>query len=146
MLSPLPVISFFGGDESRSGYNLYDSLSLAVIFFSVTFRFRTIDSLKLLVYTLVVTGTVAAMYGVAQHFGWDPIGGNLALRVQASFGNTLNFGGYMVMSIPATLAIVHIKRNFIWWPSLLFIGLALSMQMAAVWFSGGRGSFVAGAV
>jgi len=146
LLSPLPVISFFGGDESRSGYNLYDSLSLTVIFFSVAFRFRTIDSLKLLVYTLVVTGTVTAMYGVAQHFGWDPIGGNLALRVQSSFGNTLNFGGYMVMSIPATLAIVHIKRNSIWWPSFLFIALALSMQMAAVWFSGGRGSFVAGAV
>ena len=71
LLSPLPVISFFGGDESRSGYNLYDSLSLSVIFLSVAFRFRTIYNLKLLVYTLVITGTITAMYGVAQHFGWD---------------------------------------------------------------------------
>ena len=145
LLSPLPVISFFGGDESRSGYNLYDSLSLTVIFVSVAFRFRTIDNLKLLVYTLVITGTITAIYGVAQHFGWDPIGGNLALRVQASFGNTLNFGGYMVMSIPATLALVHIKRNS-WWPSLPIIAVALSMQLAGMWFSGGRGPFVAGTI
>ncbi len=49
LLSPLPVISFFGGDESRSGYNLYDSLSLMVIFVSVAFKFRSIQKLKLLV-------------------------------------------------------------------------------------------------
>ena len=30
LLSPLPAISFFGGDEARSGYNLYDSLSMMV--------------------------------------------------------------------------------------------------------------------
>ena len=143
ILSPLPIISFFGGDESRSGYNLYDSLSLSLIFLSVAFRFRSIQNLKLLVYTLVITGTIAAMYGVAQHFGWDPIGGNLALRVQASFGNTLNFGGYMAMSIPATLALVHIKRNSDWWPSFPIIAVAVSMQLAGIWFSGGRGPFVA---
>ncbi|MEC9293214.1 MAG: hypothetical protein VYC65_02895 [Chloroflexota bacterium] len=145
LLSPLPVISFFGGDEGRSGYNLYDSLSLSVIFLSVAFRFRTIYYLKLLVFTLVITGTIAAIYGVAQHFGWDPIGGNLAIRVQASFGNTLNFGGYMAMSIPATLALVHIKRNS-WWPLLLIIAVALGMQLAGMWFSGGRGPFVAGTI
>jgi len=146
LLSPLPVISFFGGDETRSGYNLYDSLSLTVIFLSVAFRFRTIYTLKLLVYTLVITGTITAIYGVAQHFGWDPIGGNLALRVQASFGNTLNFGGYMAMSIPATLALVHIKRNSMWMPSFLIIAVVLSMQLAGIWFAGGRGPFVACAI
>ncbi|MEC9293861.1 MAG: hypothetical protein VYC65_06200 [Chloroflexota bacterium] len=146
LLSPLPVISFFGGDETRSGYNLYDSLSLTVIFLSVAFRFRTIYTLKLLVYTLVITGTITAIYGVAQHFGWDPIGGNLNLRVQASFGNTLNFGGYMAMSIPATMALVHIKRNSNEWPSFLIITLALSVQLSGIWFSGGRGPLVAVAI
>jgi len=142
ILSPLPVISFFGGDESRSGYNLYDSLSLIVIFLAITFHFRSIQNLRLLVYTLVITGTITAAYGVAQHFGWDPIGGNLALRVQASFGNTLNFGGYMVMSIPATIALIHINRRDNW-ASFAVIGLALSLQLAGIWFCGGRGPFVA---
>jgi len=142
LLSPLPIISFFGGDESRSGYNLYDSLSLTVIFLSIAFRFRSTQRLKLLAYTLVTTGTIAAAYAIAQHFGWDPIGNNLVLRVQASFGNTLNFGGYMVMTIPATLAVVHIKRSRIWLPFAI-IAAALSLQLAGIWFSGGRGPFVA---
>ena len=144
LLSPLPVISFFGGDESRSGYNLYDSLSIMVIFLSVAFKFRSIHNLKLLVYTLIITGTVSAAYGIAQHFGWDPIGGNIQVRVQASFGNTLNFGGYMVMTIPATLAIIHLKRFQNWLQIPIII--ALSLQLAGIWFSGGRGPFVAVAV
>ena len=145
ILSPLPIISFFGGDEARSGYNLYDSLSLLVIFASVAIRFRSLKNLQILAYTLAITGTIAAAYGIAQHFGWDPIGNNAGrTRVIASFGNTLNFGGYMVMSIPATLAFAYKKfdRNR---AALAIVTLALALQVSGVWFSGGRGPFVASA-
>ncbi|MCH8229243.1 MAG: hypothetical protein IIA53_02830, partial [Chloroflexi bacterium] len=145
LLSPLPIISFFGGDEARSGYNLYDSVSLLVLFLSVALRFRSRRSLKLLAYTLIASGTVAAAYGIAQHFGWDPIGNNAGrTRVIASFGNTLNFGAYMVMTIPATLAMVYKdrKRRGIW---LALIVGALGLQFSGLWFSGGRGPFVAAA-
>lgn len=143
LLSPLPVISFYGGDEARSGYNLYDSLSLTVLFASVIFRFRTVRSLELLGYTLVATGVIAAVYGIAQHFGWDPIGGNEnRTRVIASFGNTLNFGGYMVMSIPATLALTYKRVDRKWW-WLAAVVLAVGVQVAGIWFSGGRGPFTA---
>ena len=145
LLSPLPVISFFGGDEARSGYNLYDSASLAVLFLSVALRFRSLRSLELLAYTLIASGTVAAAYGVAQHFGWDPIGNNAGrIRVIASFGNTLNFGAYMVMTVPATLAMVYRdrrNRGIL----LAFIVGALGLQLSGLWFSGGRGPFVAAA-
>ncbi|MDG0868202.1 hypothetical protein GKO46_14160 [SAR202 cluster bacterium JH702] len=144
ILSPLPVISFFGGDEARSGYNLYDNLSLIVIFASVALRFRTFKALETLAYTLAITGTIAAAYGIAQHFGWDPIGYNAGrTRVIASFGNTLNFGGYMVMSIPTTLAFVYKKyrRDRL---ALVIVSLALALQFSGIWFSGGRGPFVAG--
>ena len=96
---------------------------MMVIFLSVAFKFRSIQNLKLLVYTLIITGTVSAGYGIAQHFGWDPIGGNIQVRVQASFGNTLNFGGYMVMTIPGTLAIVHLKRFRNWLQIPIIIAL-----------------------
>ena len=145
LLSPLPIISFFGGDEARSGYNLYDSISLFVLFLSIALRFRSRRSLKLLAYTLIASGTVAAAYGIAQHFGWDPIGNNAGrTRVIASFGNTLNFGAYMVMTIPATLAMVYKdrKRRGIW---LALIVGALGLQLSGLWFSGGRGPFVAAA-
>lgn len=145
LLSPLPIISFFGGDEARSGYNLYDNLSLIVIFLSVALRFRTRRNLELLAYTLVATGTIASAYGIAQHFGWDPIGGNQGrLRILASFGNTLNFGGYLVMTIPATLALAskRFDRKWLW---LAIVVGALALQVAGIWFSGGRGPFVAAA-
>lgn len=142
LLSPLPVVSFFGGDEARTGYNLYDSLSILVIFFSVALRFRSRQHLELLIYTLIASGTVAAIYGIAQHFGWDPIGNNAGrTRVIASFGNTLNFGAYMVMTIPATLAMVYRgKKIEPKWLGVLV--LALGFQIAGMWFSGGRGPFV----
>jgi O-antigen ligase len=93
---------------------------------------------------LVLTGTIASSYGIAQHFGWDPLAGNEGReRVIASFGNTLNFGGYLVMSIPATLALTYKKvdRN---WAALSIVVVALSLQLAGIWFSGGRGPFLAG--
>tara|TARA_A100001037_G_scaffold304095_1_gene339837 strand:- start:202 stop:2481 length:2280 start_codon:yes stop_codon:yes gene_type:complete len=142
ILSPLPIISFFGGDEARSGYNLYDSLSLFVILLAVAFKFRSHRSMELLVYTLVATGTLAAAYGIGQHFGWDPLGGNIGrTRVISSFGNTLNFGAYMVMSIPATAALIYMRRNnWLLWSS--GITLALALQMTGLWFAGGRGPFI----
>jgi len=143
LLSPLPIISFFGGDEGRSGYNLYDSLSLITIFLSVALRFRSIQALNLIAYTLMITGVISASYGIAQHFNWDPIGGNIGLnRVQSSFGNTLNFSGYLVMTIPATLALAQRNRSHahIW---ISIITLALSLQLAGIYFASGRGPFIA---
>jgi len=145
LLSPLPIISFFGGDDARSGYNLYDSLSLTVLLFTVAFRLRSERKLELLAYTLVISGTIAAVYGTAQHFGWDPIGENGGrVRAIASFGNTLNFGAYMVMSIPATMAVWHLrtKRPPLW---MAAITLALAVQIAGIWFTGGRGPWVGAA-
>jgi tetratricopeptide (TPR) repeat protein len=145
LLSPLPIISFFGGDDARSGYNLYDSLSLTVLLFTVAFRLRSERKLELLAYTLVISGTIAAIYGTAQHFGWDPIGENGGrVRAIASFGNTLNFGAYMVMSIPATMAVWHLrtKRPPLW---MAAITLALGIQIAGIWFAGGRGPFAGAA-
>jgi len=115
LLSPLPVISFYGGDEARSGYNLYDSLSITVIFLSVALRFRTLH-----------------------------IGGNAGrTRPIASFGNTLNFAGYMVMSIPATLALAYKKFNREWLSVVIITGV-LSLQVTGIWIAGGRGPYVAG--
>ena len=143
LLSPLPVISFYGGDEARSGYNLYDSLSISIIFLSVALRFRTLRHLELLVYTLVITGAIAASYALAQHFGWDDIGKNAGrTRPIASFGNTLNFAGYMVMSIPATLALAYKKFNREWLAVGIITGI-LSIQLAGIWIAGGRGPYVA---
>ena len=143
VISPLTVISFFGAEDNRSGYNLYDKIALFILALSVASKFRSESSLKLLVYVLIATGTIASTYGVAQHFGWDPISGNVGLnRVQASFGNPIEFGSYMVMTIPATLALSYFgtERRYRW--MVLTIGL-ISLQMAGLWLSGSRGPYIA---
>jgi tetratricopeptide (TPR) repeat protein len=147
LLSQLPVISFYGGDEARSGYNLYDLLSMWVIFFSVAVRFRSLATLEKFVWVLVGSGSIAALYGILQHFGWDPIGGNQdQLRVISSFGNTLNFGAYMVMAVPATLALSYkyttLPRTRNRDLTLLAFTIALTLQTSGLWFAGGRGPFV----
>jgi len=145
LLSPLPIISLLGADDSRSGYNLYDNISLFVIFAVVAGRFRTERRVRLLVLTLISSGTIAAAYGIAQHFGWDPIGDSEGhSRVWSSFANPLNFGSYMVMAIPATLAmaITKRKRKYLW---LGILAIAVGLQLGGLWFSAGRGAYIASA-
>ncbi len=143
LLSPLPIVSLLGADDARSGYNLYDNLTFYVLFVVVATQFRTERRLKLLIYTLVSSGTVAAAYGIAQHFGWDPIGDSEGqARVWSSFGNPLNFGAYMVMTIPATLALAvpDRERRNLW---LGVLAIAVGLQIAGLWFTGGRGPYIA---
>ena len=143
ILSPLPIISLLGADDSRSGYNLYDNISLFVIFAVVAGRFRTERHLRLIILTLISSGTIAAAYSITQHFGWDPIGGSEARsRVWSSFGNPINFGSYMVMTIPATLAMALPKRErkYLW---LGILAAAVGLQLSGLWFSGSRGPYIA---
>jgi len=143
LLSPLPHISFFGAEDNRSGYNLYDNISLFIIFLSIAIRFRSITCLKLLAYTLIISGTLVGTYGIAQHFDWDPLGDNIGLsRVRASFGNPLDLGGYLVMTIPATLALGYLtrQRKFFWISLIVF---PLGLQLAGLWFTGSRGPYIA---
>tara|TARA_B110000438_G_scaffold112214_1_gene110099 strand:- start:131 stop:2215 length:2085 start_codon:yes stop_codon:yes gene_type:complete len=143
ILSPLPIISLLGADDLRSGYNLYDNISLFIIFAAVAGKFRTERRLRLLVLTLISSGTIAAAYSIAQHFGWDPIGDSEGRsRVWSSFGNPLNFGSYMVMTIPATLAIAIPKRErkYLW---LGILAAAVGLQLGGLWFSGSRGPYIA---
>ena len=63
-------------------------------------------------------------------------------RVQSSFGNPLDFGAYMVMTIPTTLALAYFStkhKNV--WTSLTIV--LIGLQLAGLWFSGGRGPYIA---
>jgi tetratricopeptide (TPR) repeat protein len=143
LLSPLTDVSFFGVEDNRSGYNLYDNISLFVIGLSIAIKFRSAASLKLLAYVLIATGTITSTYGIAQNFGWDPLSGNIGLsRVHASFGNPIDFGSYMVMTIPATLALAYFgkEKRYRW---TIFTATLISLQLAGLWLTGSRGPYIA---
>lgn len=144
-LSPFPTLSVFGSDEHFPGGNLYDSFALLMVFLVVAFKFRTRARVEQIAWVLIGSATIAAAYGIAQHFGWDLLGNRLGGRVLSSFGNTLNFSSYVAMAIPATIAISLRKSSFDRKLVLLF-GAALTLQMAGIWFSESRGPLIGGAL
>ena len=144
-LSPLPRVSFFGVYEEFNGFNLYDSISLFVLFVGVTLKFRSRARLRLLITALVVGGSLTAAYGLSQHFGWDEFGGRQqSARITSSFGNTLNFAAFLVLTIPLTLSLAVLGRSSKL-KLLPVIMLLLGLQLAALWLAGGRGPYIGAA-
>jgi O-antigen ligase/tetratricopeptide (TPR) repeat protein len=140
LLSPLPGVSIWGRDFEDLGYELYSTLSFLVILFAIAFRMRTREQVVRFALAVAVTGTLTALYGIVQHFGWDPIGrGADATRVISSLGNPLFFGSYLLMTVTVTVAIGLFgqSRDLKW--ALPVAAIALGVQLAALWFAGGRG-------
>jgi len=146
LMSPLPLVSFFGVYEEFSGTNSYDFVSFLIIFLAFALKFRNPSDLKLLLTVLSIGGTLVASYGLAQHFGWDDLGGRqhtvegLYSRSPSSFGNSLNFSAFLVLTVIATLSIGVIRRQdrlvtFI-------VAVALGLQLAALWLGGARGPYI----
>ena len=137
ILSLSPRLSFLGFNESFSGNSGYDVISLVVVFVAVVIHIRKLEHMYHLLSSLVAIATVVAVYGVLQVHGWDPIGGRDELsRIVSSFGNPLNLAGYLVLSIPITLFLGLNSKRLTWWSTP--IGLALGVQLAALWLTGGR--------
>jgi len=143
LMSPLPKVSFFGLYETFSGFNVYDWSGLTIILAGVALKFRSVSRLEYLIGVLVVVGSVTSVYGLAQHFGWDDFGRRQdENQIGATFGNSLNFAAFLVMTIPLTIFLALSER----WrkrPYLPLFVLVLSVQLAALWINGGRAPLVA---
>lgn len=95
-----------GRDNITLGYELYTFLALLVIFFAVALRLRTLDAAGRVFLVLMVAGGIAALYGISQDFGWDPISpGEDGARSLGTFGNPIFFGAFLLMAVFATVAV-----------------------------------------
>jgi hypothetical protein len=149
LMSPLPLVSFFGVYEEFNGLNFYDFISLTIVFFGIAFKFRNVADLKLLIITLSLAGALTAFYGLVQHFGWDALGGRhlragedwgVFARSPSSFGNNLNFSAFLILTTIATLSIVSITRLDRY--GICPVVIALGMQLSALWLGGSRGCYL----
>ena len=139
LLSPLPKVSFFGAYDQYSGFNLYDLLTLSILLFAAFIALRKPEHFLQLLVVMATVGALVSVYGIAQYFGWDALTnreGNS--RPPSSFENTLNFGAFLVLSIPSTAGLIISKKIPVSRLTLL-VGLGLVIQFAALWFTGGRG-------
>lgn len=142
-LSPVPAASLWGRDSTDLGYELYSFLSLLVVFIAIAVRMRTEHQARRLMFALVGAGTIAAIYGIAQRFGWDGLGpGEHADRVIGTLGNSIHLGSFLLMTamITTTVTINEQRNGKYGW--LIVGGLALGAQLAALWFTGSRGPWI----
>ena len=142
VFSPMPSFSLWGLSEWQSGYNLYTFLSVAVIFFSIATRARRMSQIWRIVCSIAVVGGLVSLYGIAQYFGWDPIGsGAGSIRPYSTFGNPINLGAFVVFSAPASLILAVHPRVSNKIPIMVLFAIILGFQIAVLWLTGSRGPF-----
>ena len=143
LFSASPAISLWGRDFSALGYDLYSVLSFLTIFFAIALRVRSEGQVRRILWAIAGAGVVTGAYGISQHFGWDPIGnGAGGARVISTFANPIFFGSYLLMSTVVTvgLALDNGHRWHRW--QLLIVIMFLTVQLAAMWFTGSRGPWI----
>jgi cyclophilin family peptidyl-prolyl cis-trans isomerase/tetratricopeptide (TPR) repeat protein len=104
VLSVTPSVSLWGSYQRLQG--TYTTLAYIVIFFLILQGLRTKRQLDRLITTVILVSFPIAMYGLAQHFGLDPLpwGGDVTTRVASNMGNAIFVAAYLIMVVPLTLS------------------------------------------
>ena len=86
-------------------YGTYNVLCCVIFFFLIILNLRTPRQLEQLVTVALLASLPVALYGVIQHFGFDPIFPqyDYSSRVVSSIGNPIFLGAYLIMVIPLAL-------------------------------------------
>lgn len=110
--SVTPRISLWGAYIRRQG--MYSNLSYMLIFLLVYLILRRREQLGRLITVILLASAPAAIYGIIQHFGLDPLpwGGDVTKRVSSVAGNPIFIAAYLIMVVPFTIAkiIEHMGR------------------------------------
>ncbi len=119
--SAYPMLSLHGGNWRRHGL-ITESALLIFILFSAGWIAAGPNNLRLLLRACCVSGTLGALYGIAQYFGIDPW--------LASSGYQAGEGPFTIVRPPGTLG--HADYFGAWMVAVTFFGLALA-QMEHAW-------------
>lgn len=107
-ISIQPLVSALGADWGRDGYDLHTTASYIVIFFLAATRIRKHDQLIRLWVAISVTGLLAALIGISQHFALAPFGISGTYqhqRVTGTVGNPLFLGSLLTITLPMGTAL-----------------------------------------
>lgn len=101
--SVFPVASLYGGYVRQQG-----TLTVAAyigLFFLMAFNLRGREQLNRLITVILLSSIPAALYGVVQKFGIDPLPwmGNVEARVASTMGNAIFIAAYLIMILPLTV-------------------------------------------
>ncbi|MCH7552890.1 MAG: O-antigen ligase family protein [Chloroflexi bacterium] len=150
LLSPIRDVSFFGREFGRDNFSVYSIATYVTVFLAMATHLRRPEQVQRIMWAVTVAGMVAGAYGVAQHFGYDPLRtiDPQQPRVFSSFGNPIFFGSFLVMSIPISIAtmlsLTQRLRPFAL--GVLVAALPIAVQVAGIVYSLSRGPWVGLAV
>ena len=152
-LSPIPIVSFLARNTNDPGNEFYTQASGMVMFAAIFVKVVRREQVERILWVIAVTGSIAALYGLSQLIGFDPIGFSQQPgvveqgRVYSTFGNPIFLSAYMLMSFTPTIVLTFLlfKRGKFW---LLPAGLVLAaLQLAMLFLTDSRGpvlGFVSG--
>jgi len=98
--SVAPHLSFWG--TYIRVYGTYNTLCYAILFFLIILNLRSARQLERLITVVLLASLPVALYGMLQHFGFDPIFPeyDFRSRVVSTIGNPIFLGAYLIMVIP----------------------------------------------
>lgn len=139
-------VSLWGDIPGQDGYGLYIVLSYGGLFGLVAYHLRTERQVKRLLWAVVTVGVLSSLYGILQHFGWDPFGileetGGGQTRVTSFMGNAIFFGSVLSMTIPATILLV-VRNQRRSGKEILLLGILFGIQLVGIAFSLSRGPWI----
>lgn len=134
-LSIHPYISLVGTYKRYGG--LITLMVYVVLFYAVT-EFVNKQKIATFINVVILTSSVAALYGVVQYLGVDPYhwttSFGFGIRPSATFGHPMYLGAYLAMSIP--LAVYGVMKGQ-WWLSPIW-----GLLLYAMFLSKTRSAFV----
>ncbi|GEM_PF-1315841 len=153
LFSPAALQSFFGNSQRQFGFLSWIFLTG---FFLLLLLFLNRRNIKMLAFTLVLSGTIVSFYALFQHFGFDPLFQNYDVdffekRVFSTLGNPDFLAQYIAPLIPLACSFFLLSRR--WWQKLAmatsvllflvtlvltqsrasFVGLVVAVLIVAVW-------------
>lgn len=101
--SVTPNASFWGSYQRLQG--TYTTMAYIVLGILVAFFLRTRAQLERLIMTMVLGSLPAAIYGIIQHQGLDPLPwrGDVISRVASTMGNSIFVAAYLILVLPYAL-------------------------------------------
>ncbi|MFC2085796.1 tetratricopeptide repeat protein [Bacteroidota bacterium] len=140
IFSVSPWVSVWGSFQRMQG--LATVGAYLVLFASVATMLRTRDQLNRLVSIALVVSLPLSLYGIAQHFGLDPLiwSADVTRRAASTLGNPTFVGGFLIMVVPiAIIQLVSAKTS----AARLINGSILLILLACIIFAQGRGAVIA---
>ena len=98
-----PGISWWGSYNRLQG--TYTNLSYMAIFATIVGNLRTRAQIDRLITTTILAAFSVAVYGMIQHYGYDPLPwkGDVLTRISSTMGNSIFVAAYLIMVVPFVL-------------------------------------------